>query len=95
MYAGRIVEGGPVDRIFARPAHPYTEALIAAVPKLYGHQGKLRTIPGQPPAPTDVVIGCPFAPRCDKADNLCRSEAPLTVSAGADHKASCWKVEQA
>ena len=95
MYAGRIVESGTVAQIFARPAHPYTEALIAAVPKLYGHQGRLRTIPGQPPAPTDVITGCPFAPRCEKADDHCRREAPPTVSAGADHTASCWKVEQA
>jgi oligopeptide/dipeptide ABC transporter ATP-binding protein len=96
MYFGRIVESGPVDKIFARPAHPYTEALIAAVPKLHGQQGRLRTITGQPPAPTDRISGCPFAPRCEFADARCRSELPPTVDAhgDCDHSASCWKVDR-
>lgn len=94
MYFGRIVESGPVDKIFARPAHPYTEALIAAVPKLHGQQGRLRTINGQPPAPTDKIEGCPFAPRCDYADARCFDELPPTVDADSDgdHSASCWRV---
>lgn len=94
MYFGRIVETGPVDKIFARPAHPYTEALIAAVPKLHGQTGRLRTINGQPPAPTDQIEGCPFAPRCEYADERCSKELPPTVSADADgnHTASCWRV---
>ncbi|MBD3625708.1 MAG: ABC transporter ATP-binding protein [Rhodobacteraceae bacterium] len=94
MYAGRIVESGPVDRIFARPAHPYTEALIAAVPKLDGQQDRLRTIPGQPPAPTDRFDGCPFAPRCEKADDRCRREMPPMVTTVEGHMASCWKVDE-
>ncbi len=94
MYYGRIVESGPVDRIFANPAHPYTEALIAAVPKLRGQKGRLRTIEGQPPAPTDVVEGCPFAPRCEYAESRCFKELPPTVNADSDgeHTASCWRV---
>jgi len=94
MYFGRIVESGPVDKIFAQPAHPYTEALIAAVPKLRGHKGRLRTINGQPPAPTDQVKGCPFAPRCDYADARCFEELPPTAVADhdGDHTASCWRV---
>lgn len=94
MYFGRIVESGPVNKIFARPAHPYTEALIAAVPKLHGQKGRLRTINGQPPAPTDHVEGCPFAPRCDYAEARCFKELPPTVDVDAegDHSASCWRV---
>ena len=94
MYFGRIVESGPVEKIFANPAHPYTEALIAAVPKLHGQQGRLRTINGLPPAPTDQIKGCPFAPRCDYADARCFSELPHTVQADSDgdHSASCWRV---
>ena len=96
MYFGRIVESGPVDKIFARPAHPYTEALIAALPKLRGQQGRLRTITGQPPVPTDQIAGCPFAPRCEYADARCRSELPPSVDADSagDHSASCWKVDR-
>lgn len=96
MYAGRIVEAGPVNEIFSRPAHPYTEALIAAVPQLHGHQGRLRTIPGQPPSPTEKTVGCPFAPRCERADDRCTREAPptFTVNAEAHHTASCWKATE-
>lgn len=94
MYFGRIVESGPVDKIFAQPAHPYTEALIAAVPKLRGHKGRLRTITGQPPAPTDQIKGCAFAARCDYADARCFEERPPTIEADADgdHTACCWRV---
>jgi oligopeptide/dipeptide ABC transporter ATP-binding protein len=94
MYFGRIVESGPVDKIFANPAHPYTEALIAAVPKLHGQQGRLRTIEGLPPSPTDQITGCPFAPRCEHADARCFAELPPTVDADSDgdHAASCWLV---
>lgn len=94
MYYGRIVESGTVERIFAKPAHPYTEALIGAVPKLHGHKGRLRTIPGQPPAPTELIEGCPFAPRCDRADDRCFRENPPTFDADGDgeHLASCWRM---
>ena len=82
------------DQIFARAAHPYTEALIAAVPKLHGQHGRLRTITGQPPAPTDRIAGCPFAARCDYADTRCFNELPPTANADGDgdHSASCWRV---
>lgn len=97
MYFGRIVESGTVERIFARPAHPYTEALIAAVPKLRGHKGPLRTIAGQPPSPTTAIQGCPFAPRCEKADERCFNELPPTLDADGDgeHLASCWRIQDA
>ena len=95
MYFGRIVESGSVERIFSNPAHPYTEALIGAVPKLRGHKGRLLTIKGQPPSPTEPVQGCPFAPRCEKVDDRCFKEMPPTLDADGDgeHFASCWRIQ--
>lgn len=94
MYAGRIVESGPVRAIFDGPAHPYTEALIGSVPSLRGQVGRLPAIPGQPPAALDLPTGCPFAPRCDYVEERCRTEMPPTLSArsGEDHSAKCWRL---
>ena len=68
MYAGRIVECGPVRQVFEHPSHPYTQALIASVPQLSGTIGRLATIDGQPPSMLDLPVGCRFAPRCAYAD---------------------------
>ena len=77
MYAGRIVETAPVREIFAGPAHPYTAALLDAVPRLAeSSRTKLRSIEGQPPAPGERLQGCAFAPRCPDASAICRREAP-------------------
>jgi oligopeptide/dipeptide ABC transporter ATP-binding protein len=86
MYAGRIVETAPVRAIFATPAHPYTAALLAAVPRLaQAPRSRLRGIEGQPPAPGEVVPGCAFAPRCPRVLERCRRETPALRggSAGA------------
>ena len=72
MYAGRIVETGPTEEILAEPAHPYTKRLIACVPELGHGQRELHAIPGLPPAVDDLPPGCAFAPRCDKAQDICR-----------------------
>jgi oligopeptide/dipeptide ABC transporter ATP-binding protein len=92
MYAGRIVECGPVRQIFEAPAHPYTRALIASVPKMTGPVGRLTTIDGQPPSLLDPPMGCRFAPRCALVDSRCLAAYPETVSIGAEHTADCWKV---
>jgi oligopeptide transport system ATP-binding protein len=77
MYAGRIVEHAPVREIFARPAHPYTAALLASVPRLdVPLAGSLAGIPGQPPRPGEDLAGCAFAPRCQASMSRCRSERP-------------------
>ena len=76
MYAGRIVECGPVQQIFEAPAHPYTQALIASVPKMTGAAGRLTTIEGQPPSLMDLPVGCRFASRCA----LCRAALPRRLS---------------
>ncbi len=90
MYAGRIVETGPVREIFDNPVHPYTQALIASVPKLRRKAGRLRAIDGQPPALSDLPVGCRFADRCPHAEARCREQYPEAVSVGESHTASCW-----
>jgi oligopeptide/dipeptide ABC transporter ATP-binding protein len=91
MYAGRIVECGPVKQIFEAPAHPYTRALIASVPKMTGSVGRLTTIEGQPPSLIDLPAGCRFAARCAQADQRCREAYPETVQVGPEHTADCWR----
>jgi peptide/nickel transport system permease protein len=73
MYGGRIVEAGPTDEVLAGPAHPYTRRLIACVPELGGGRRTLAAIPGLPPAVDDLPPGCAFAPRCEKAQDVCRA----------------------
>jgi oligopeptide/dipeptide ABC transporter ATP-binding protein len=76
MYSGRIVESGPVEAVFTRPAHPYTSGLMGAVPRLESQDKRLTTIPGAPPTPERRPPGCAFAPRCPIATAECSAEAP-------------------
>ena len=92
MYAGRIVECGPLKQIFEAPQHPYTRALIASVPKMSGAAGRLTTIEGQPPSLMDLPAGCRFASRCALVEQRCLDAYPGTVRIGEDHTADCWKV---
>src|SRR5262249_54080033 len=95
MYAGRIVECGPVREIFEAPQHPYTRALIASVPAMSGAVARLTTIEGQPPSLMDLPAGCRFASRCPHADQHCLDAYPGTVRIGDGHTADCWKVAAA
>ena len=95
MYAGRIVEQGPVRDIFDHPPHPYTEALIASVPKLEEQVDWLYSIDGQPPLLMNLPEGCRFAPRCPAARDQCTAEYPSTYNAGDNHTADCWRMDPA
>jgi oligopeptide/dipeptide ABC transporter ATP-binding protein len=93
MYAGRIVESGPVREIFNKPSHPYTQALLSSVPKLEERPERLYSIQGQPPALWDVPPGCRFAARCAYADDRCQQEYPPSFTIGDGHSADCWRLE--
>jgi oligopeptide transport system ATP-binding protein len=91
MYAGRIVETAPTATIFKMPAHPYTQALLAAVPRPDQQRGeRLAAIGGQPPNLVNLPPGCPFAPRCRKAQPRCRQELPPLDNVGPNQKAACF-----
>ena len=92
MYAGRIVECGPVQQIFEAPSHPYTRALIASVPKMTGTRGRLTAIDGQPPSLMDMPVGCRFASRCAHVEQRCLEQYPGMTQIDADHTANCWKI---
>lgn len=91
MYAGRIVESGPISDVLAAPRHPYTRALIDCLPHLATRRSQLAVIDGQPPQPTEEVGGCPFAPRCPLAEQRCREQRPEYVQVGSSSVA-CWKA---
>jgi oligopeptide/dipeptide ABC transporter ATP-binding protein len=93
MYAGRVVESGPVRDIFNHPAHPSTQALLQSVPSMDERPQRLYAIEGQPPALWDLPSGCRFAPRCPHADARCLQEYPPFFSNGDHHIAGCWRLE--
>jgi oligopeptide/dipeptide ABC transporter ATP-binding protein len=93
MYAGRIVESGPVRALFRTPRHPYTEALMASVPRMDANVARLPSIEGQPPALHRLPAGCRFAARCRYAEDRCRREYPPTFAVGPAHEAACWRAE--
>lgn len=94
MYAGRIVEELPTDELFTAARHPYTTALLKAVPDLdTDRDAPLAVIPGRPPEPGEIGKGCPFAPRCPLADDQCREEEPELTTFQPGHRVACWKSE--
>jgi oligopeptide/dipeptide ABC transporter ATP-binding protein len=93
MYAGQIVEETSTARLFANPAHPYTQGLFASVPRISGPLKRLNPIRGSVPAPTAWPTGCRFRPRCPKAFDKSELEPPLLV-VEPDHRMRCWLAEQ-
>jgi oligopeptide transport system ATP-binding protein len=97
MYAGHAVEQATVQEIFAAPAHPYTRALLRSVPRLAAdgppsdktRGGRLAVIPGRPPRPGEVPVGCPFHPRCDFALDMCRTTTPPLVELPGGRTSRC------
>ncbi len=90
MYAARIVEEGPLERIFAAPAHPYTAGLLSSIPKLSGAGGRMKAIKGQVPSPFRYPSGCRFNDRCPHAFERCFYEEPGFVEVGEGHRAACF-----
>ncbi|MGW5360786.1 ABC transporter ATP-binding protein [Actinopolymorpha pittospori] len=91
MYAGRVMETAAVLDLFARPAHPYTLGLLRCVPRLTAKRSRIfHAIPGLPPRVTELVEGCPFAPRCERATDQCRTHTPPLEEIGTGHATACW-----
>ncbi len=89
MYLGRIVERGTTGEVLRSPRHPYTQALLAAVPKLHGEPGEKLLVPGDPPSPANPPSGCHFHPRCPRAIARCREAYPEAQAISASHLAAC------
>lgn len=94
MYCGRVVEKGTVYDIFEKPSHPYTEGLLASIPKLGEHVEELESIPGNVPNPKYMPKGCKFAPRCKYAFDKCQEEEPDFTDLGNGHQSKCWLCQQ-
>jgi oligopeptide/dipeptide ABC transporter ATP-binding protein len=92
MYSGEVVEEAPTEALFAAPAHPYTQGLLAAVPRLGSPapRGAMPTIPGQVPDPRQRPAGCPFHPRCPRVMDRCRGEEPRFYPVGQEQRARCF-----
>jgi peptide/nickel transport system ATP-binding protein len=88
LYAGKLVEYGPIDDVLEAPRHPYTRLLVESLPKLDAKH-ELRGIPGLPPALLNLAPGCPFAPRCPHAFERCHIETPLLQDLAAEHRVAC------
>ena len=93
MYAGRIVEIGPVREVIKNPRHPYTKGLMGAIPTVTGRIGRLVQIPGTMPRLASIPNGCAFHPRCSQAFDRCLNERPERMPAGAA-EAACWLFDE-
>jgi oligopeptide/dipeptide ABC transporter ATP-binding protein len=90
MYAGRIVESGPVACVLRDPRHPYSRGLLDAVPRLEGKGKRMRGIEGTVPHPARLPPGCKFSPRCPRARDVCRRDEPQIAPAGENRTVRCY-----
>ncbi|MFC1639674.1 ABC transporter ATP-binding protein [Gemmatimonadota bacterium] len=95
MYGGRIVEQAPTGPLYKQAYHPYTQALLRAIPRLDQPVERLETIPGSVPPATAWPEACRFHPRCKFVSDRCRTDEPPLLDAGEGRKARCWLVEEA
>jgi oligopeptide/dipeptide ABC transporter ATP-binding protein len=93
MYLGRIVESAASEAIFAEPRHPYTQALLSAVPVLSTERRQRRILPGDPPSPIVPPSGCHLHPRCAYAQDICKTSRPELATQGDAHATAChlWR----
>jgi peptide/nickel transport system ATP-binding protein len=94
MYAGKMVEEAPTEKIFGEPRHPYTRYLIDSLPK-FGDKTVRGSVPGSPPSLVNLPSGCSFHPRCPRAMERCRQEIPSLINVNTNHKVACWLVGEA
>jgi peptide/nickel transport system ATP-binding protein len=95
MYAGRVVEQGPVDEIFDRPQHPYTRALLDSRPRADLRATRLKSIDGSPPSLNNLPVGCRFVDRCAYSIDRCSVEYPPMFRLTDNHSAACWRAKEA
>jgi oligopeptide/dipeptide ABC transporter ATP-binding protein len=94
MYAGRIVEDGPVDEVFRAPRHPYTKGLLDSLPRVENETVVLSSIRGQVPSLTELGPGCAFADRCPVAVPQCIQALPPEMAVGPGHRAFCGRIQE-
>lgn len=94
MYCGRVVEKANVYDLFENPSHPYTEGLLASIPKMGVEVDELDSIPGNVPNPKYMPEGCKFAPRCKYATDICREKEPGFFELGNGHVSRCWRCQK-
>ena len=95
MYGGLVMETASIEDIFENPKHPYTLGLLASIPKLNQDKNeRLVPIPGSPPDMTNPPKGCPFAPRCAYARNICAASLPEFTDISDGHKSRCWLLDK-
>ncbi|AFQ44959.1 ABC transporter ATP-binding protein [Desulfosporosinus meridiei] len=91
MYAGQVVESGPLKELIREPLHPYTEGLLRSIPTITKEKQRLHTIEGTVPSPFEMPFGCSFQPRCNYSTSNCSEQAPDLIHVSPDRAVRCWR----